>query len=120
MSACSRGLALLASAFAFCAAAKAGATASSCIGRLMLGTSASPQKHMAQSGSSFKSVIQQYEIFAVRLTNPRRTAGPQERSAFHTQNTLISDEKAKAIPRCNTRWVSHEKSSFSQEQIKLG
>jgi hypothetical protein len=33
--------------------------------------------------------------------------------------TLISAEKAKAIPKCNTAPASHEKSSFSQGQIKL-
>src|SRR5215203_1649474 len=49
ISACSRGLVFPASSRALDAAAKAGATASSCIGRLMLGpsTNASPQKHMA-------------------------------------------------------------------------
>jgi hypothetical protein len=33
--------------------------------------------------------------------------------------TLVSDETAKAIPRCNTPGPSHGKSSLSQEQIKL-
>ena len=53
MSPCSLGLALGASAKALVTAAKAGATASSCIGRLMFGpsTKASPQKHSAHSGS---------------------------------------------------------------------
>src|SRR5262245_59689543 len=35
------------------------------------------------------------------------------------QNALVSDEKTKSIPRCNSTRASHEKSSFSQERIKL-
>ena len=39
-------------------------------------------------------------------------------STFVRQNTLVSDEKAKAIPRCNTPRRLTKQSSVSQEQIK--
>jgi hypothetical protein len=67
-------------------AAKAGATASSCIGRLMLGpsTSASPQKHMAQSGSSLLRLAEG----ALRLAVIERISEPEPRTEIRLRQLI--------------------------------